>query len=173
MLRTDMEHGDQPPHVEGSQVTGTGDPDDGERIDDRERQRLLDATRRQSGTIGDAVPEELEVRGSTIDLREFVMECRRLDAIPEAQREAIEAVKTDLRRERLARKQEIEDGDVTRAEAERLVESVRGIDRALNALEGLDTPSFAEQVRRHELEQARELQALVDWKRELDAGGKP
>jgi len=141
-------------------------------VNDRERERLLDATRRQSGTIGDEVPERLDVQGTELALREFVMECRGLEAIPDAQREEIEAVKTDLRRERLARRRRIADDELTRAEAEALVDAIRGIDRALDALEGLDTPGFGEQVRRHELESARELQSLVDWKRELDAGGR-
>lgn len=142
-------------------------------LTERERKRLLDATRRPSGTVGESVPEELAVLGTTIDLRELVFECRRLDAIPDEERERIEALKLDLKRERLARVRRIEDGDVALEEGERLVRSIRGIDRALTALDGLDTPSIGEQVRRQEIESARELQALVDLKRRLDGGRGP
>ena len=42
-----------------------------------------------------------------------------------------------LRRERLQRKQRIEDDDISREEGEQLAQAVIGIDRALNALESL------------------------------------
>lgn len=131
-------------------------------MNDRQRERLLDRTRRQSATIGAEMPDEVEVDGRTVDLTEFVFECERLDAIPESERERIEDVKRTLRRERLRRKQRIEEEDISEATGERLVEEIHGIDRAINALEGLDTPDIAEQLRQKQLEDARELLALVD-----------
>ncbi|MXR21864.1 DUF5788 family protein [Halobacterium bonnevillei] len=130
-------------------------------MDDRERRQLLEKLRRPAGTVGREIPDELTVQGTTIDVKEFVFECKRLDAIPERERERVEAVKTELRRERLERKQRLEREDVTRQEGERLVESIHGIDRALNALEGLDAPSIGEELRQKQLEDARELLSLM------------
>ncbi len=105
--------------------------------------------------------DELTVRGTTIDVQEFVFECKRLEAIPESEREAIEGMKTKLKRERLARKQRIEREEMTEEEGERLVRSIHGIDRALNALEGLDSPSIEEEMRLKKLKDARELLSLI------------
>jgi len=130
-------------------------------MDDRERRQLLEKLRRPAGTVGREIPDELTVQGTTIDVKEFVFECKRLDSVPESERERVEAVKTELRRERLERKQRLEREDVTRQEGERLVESIHGIDRALNALEGLDAPSIGEDLRQKQLEDARELLSLI------------
>lgn len=131
-------------------------------MNDRQRRRLLERVDRPSQTIGKDVPDELTVQGTTIDLKAFVFECKRLETIPKHERERIETVKTDLRRERLERKQRIAREDLAVEEGERLVQSIHGIDRALNALEGLDSPSIGEQVRRKRLEDARELRSLLN-----------
>ncbi|WP_276255618.1 DUF5788 family protein [Halomontanus rarus] len=131
-------------------------------MNDRQRRRLLERVDRPSQTIGEDVPDELTVQGTTIDLKAFVFECKRLETIPKHERERIETVKTDLRRERLERKQRIAREDLAVEEGERLVQSIHGIDRALNALEGLDSPSIGEQVRRKRLEDARELRSLLN-----------
>jgi hypothetical protein len=91
-----------------------------------------------------------------------VFECKRLEAVPPERREQIDAVIRDLRRERLERKRRLEDGDLCYEEGERLVRSVHGIDRAVNALEGLDEPDVGEQLRRKRLDDARELLSLIE-----------
>jgi hypothetical protein len=131
-------------------------------MDDSERRRLLDRIRRPANTVGESIPDELEVGGTTVDLKAFVFECSRLGSIPEAERERIESVKRDLRRERLDRKRRIERGEVDYGRGERLVETIHGIDRALAALEGLDEPDVGEQLRRKELEDAAELVSLIE-----------
>lgn len=131
-------------------------------MNDRQRRRFLERIDRPSQTIGKDVPDELTVQGATIDLKAFVFECKRLETIPKHERERIETVKTDLRRERLERKQRIAREDLAAEEGERLVQSIHGIDRALNALEGLDSPSIGEQIRRKRLEDARELRSLLN-----------
>jgi hypothetical protein len=130
-------------------------------MNDRERQQLLEQLRRPAGSVGREMPDELTVQGTTIDVTEFVFECKRLDAVPESQRERLEEVKTELRRERLERKQRLEREDLTLAEGEELVDSIHGIDRALNALDGLDEPDIGEARRRKKLEDARELLAVM------------
>jgi len=118
-------------------------------MNDRERQQLLEQLRRPAGSVGREMPDELTVQGTAIDVTEFVFECKRLDAVPESQRE------------RLERKQRLEREDLTLAEGEELVDSIHGIDRALDALGGLDEPDIGEALRRKKLEDARELLALM------------
>lgn len=131
-------------------------------MNDRERQRLLDATRRQTGTIGEQIPDTVTVQGAEVDLTEFVFECQRLEAIPESERDRIEEMKRKLKRERLARTQRIAEDDISSEEGERLVDSIRGLDRAINALEGLDEPSLSEELRRKTIKDAEKLIALMD-----------
>ncbi|PSQ27571.1 hypothetical protein BRD06_04825 [Halobacteriales archaeon QS_9_67_15] len=131
-------------------------------MNERERQRLLDSTQRKSGTIGEEIPETVTVQGSEVDLREFVFECKRLEAVPDEERERIEEMERKLKRERLARKQRIADDDITYEEGERLVDVIRGLDRAINALEGLDSPSLSEELRRKRIRDAEKLLSLVE-----------
>jgi len=145
--------------------TDGADSTESSTLTDRERQRLLDRTRRQSGTIGERIPETVTVQGTDLPLREFVFECKRLDAVPEAERERVEEVERQLQRERLARKQRLENAAITDAEGEQLVDSIRGIDRALTALAGLDEPTYTEQLRRKEIRDAKKLLSLVEQQR--------
>lgn len=131
-------------------------------MNERERQRLLDSTQRKSGTIGEEIPETVTVQGREVDLREFVFECKRLEAVPDEERERIEEMERKLKRERLARKQRIADDDITYEEGERLVDVIRGLDRAINALEGLDSPSLSEELRRKRIRDAEKLLSLVE-----------
>jgi hypothetical protein len=132
-------------------------------VNDDERAELLDRMNRPSATIGADLPDEITLEdGTTLDVTAFVMECHGLETVPESQREAIEDVKATLRRERLRRRQRVQREDLSYAEAERLVESVHGLDRALNALEGLDEPAIGEQLRQKRLDDARDLLTLVD-----------
>ncbi|WP_440989310.1 DUF5788 family protein [Haloarchaeobius baliensis] len=130
-------------------------------MDDETRRDLLHEVRRPSGTVGKDLPDELAVQGTTIDVREFVFACKDLDSIPESERERIDEVETQLRRERLQRTQRLEDGDITEQEGESLVRSIHGLDRALTAIEGLDTPDIEEELRQKKLDDARELLALI------------
>lgn len=130
-------------------------------MNERQRRQLLERTRRPSATLGGEIPEEITVQGTTVDLNQFVFEYKRLETILEDERERIEEVKTKLRRERLERKRRIERDEIRYEEGERLVRTIHGIDRALNALEGLDSPDIEEQIRRKKIEDARELLALL------------
>jgi len=131
-------------------------------MDDHERRELLGRIRKLSATVGKEVPDEITLQGETVDLNALVFELKALDAIPPAERERVEALKTDLQRERLQRKQRIERDEVAFEEGERLVETIHGIDRALRALEGLDEPDIGEQLRQKKLQDARELRSLIE-----------
>jgi hypothetical protein len=112
-------------------------------VNDRQRERLLDRIRRPSSAVGAEMTDEI-----TVDLTALLFERERLEAA--------------LRRERLDRKQRIARDEVDYEEAEQLVEGIRGIDRALTALEGLDESDIGEERRQKRLEDARELLALVE-----------
>ena len=121
-----------------------------------ERKQLLERVNREGATVGAEIPDEIEVQGEEIDLREFVFEIKRRDTVPRGERDRVEEAKKNLRRERLQRLQRIEDGEIPYEEGERLAESIVGIDRALNALE---------QLRPVDLEQEAAVQETADRKR--------
>jgi hypothetical protein len=102
-----------------------------------ERKQLLERVEREGATVGADIPDQIEIQGETVELREFVFEIRRRETVPRGERERVERAKKNLRRERLQRKQRIEEGDVSYEEGEALARAVIGIDRALNALEQL------------------------------------
>lgn len=122
-----------------------------------ERKGLLERVEREGATVGASIPETISVQGRDIDLREFVFEIKRRDTVPAGERDRVEQAKTNLRRERLQRKERLEEADISFEEGERLVESVIGIDRALNALEGLDSTNLEAE------EQAKEAADQKRW----------
>ena len=133
-------------------------------MNERERRELLDRLYRTSGTVGNSIPETVDVGDETVPLREFYFEVAGRDELDEAERESVEEIVSSLRRERLSLVQRVRRGEVDYATGERLVARVRDLDRAINALESLEEPSFEEQVRRERIRSAREL---VDLMREF------
>ncbi len=129
-----------------------------------ERKALLERMDREAATVGAAIPERIDVQGEEVALREFVVAMRRRETYPPGERERVERAKKNLRRERLQRRQRVEDGEVSREEGEAIVEAVVGIDRALNALEGLDSPTDleAEAAARETADRKRWLNFLND-----------
>ncbi|SFR37662.1 DUF5788 family protein [Halogeometricum limi] len=121
-----------------------------------ERKRLLERIDREGATIGMDIPDVVEVQGEEVELRDFVFEIKRRDTVPDGEKERVERAKKNLRRERLQRRQQIENGEVSFEEGERLVESIIGIERALDALQ---------QLRPANLEQEATLQEAQDQKR--------
>ena len=119
-------------------------------VHEYERKQLLERVEREGATVGADIPEEMTVQGEPVELRSFVFEVNSRETVPSGERERVERAKRNLRRERLQRKQRIEDGDITRAEGEALAEAVVGIDRALNALEQLDPADVEAEAERAE-----------------------
>ena len=115
-----------------------------------ERKQLLERVNREGATVGADIPERITVQGEEVDLQQFVFEIKRRDTVPAGERERVDRAKKNLRRERLQRLQRIEDGEVSYAEGERLVESIIGIDRALNALEGLGPANLESEAQAQE-----------------------
>ena len=113
-----------------------------------ERKQLLERIGRESATVGVDIPERIEVQGSTVELRAFVLEIKRRDTVPPGDRERVEAAKRNLRRERIERVDRIEAGEVSLEAGEELADAVIGIDRALEALESLETGSVEAEAER-------------------------
>ncbi|WP_181684836.1 DUF5788 family protein [Halorhabdus salina] len=121
-----------------------------------ERKQLLERVEREGATVGAEIPETIEIDEVSLDLQAFVFETRQQDSIPSTHRERVEDVKTKLRRERVARKERLESAEISRETGEQLVESIIGIDRALHALDDLDSA---------DLEQERAAAEMGDRKR--------
>jgi len=121
-------------------------------VKEYERKQLLERIERDGATVGADIPDRIDVQGEAVDLREFVVEIKRRDTIPDGERERVEQAKKNLRRERLQRKQQIEDEevDVSREEGEELAQAIIGIDRALNALEGLGPTNLEAEIEAQE-----------------------
>lgn len=86
------------------------------------------------------------MQGEEIALGEFVFETKRRDTVPADDRERVDQLKKNLRRERRQRVQRIEEADISFETGERLVESVIGIDRALSALEQLESADIEREI---------------------------
>jgi len=110
-------------------------------VKEYEQKALLERVERESSTVGAEIPETIEVQGEEVELQQFVFEIKRRETVPRGERDRVERAKKNLRRERLQRKQRLEDEwpDLTKAEGEAIVRSIVGMDRALNALESLGT----------------------------------
>ncbi|GAA0653617.1 DUF5788 family protein [Salarchaeum japonicum] len=118
-----------------------------------ERKQLLERVEREGATVGASIPEEIEVQGEPFALRSFVFEVKEAET---GERERVQEAKKLLRRERLERLERLEEGDISVAEGEALVNAIVGLDRALNALESLGSKS---------VEQEMEVQERMDTKR--------
>ena len=125
-------------------------------VQEFERKQLLERIEREGATVGVQIPDEITVQGEAIDLQSFVFEIKRRETIPRGERERVDRAKKNLRRERLERKQLLEDGDVSYERGEELAQAIIGIDRALNALEQLGPAN---------IEQEAQAQATADTKR--------
>ena len=115
-----------------------------------ERKQLLERIERDGATVGESIPERVEVGDDSIALREFVFEIRRRDTIPPGERERVQQAKRRLRRARTRRVDRIEDDDISYETGQELADSVVGIDRALSALEQLDSPDIEQEAKRQE-----------------------
>ncbi|WP_324758619.1 DUF5788 family protein [Haloarcula sp. GH36] len=115
-----------------------------------ERKQLLERIEREGATVGADIPDEIIVQGEEIELQSFVFEIKRRETIPRGERDRVDRAKKNLRRERLQRKQRIEDGDVSYDRGEELANAIIGIDRALNALEQLGPANIEQEQRAQE-----------------------
>ncbi|MFW6385178.1 MAG: DUF5788 family protein [Halodesulfurarchaeum sp.] len=125
---------------------------------DYERERYLERIERDGATVGVEIPERIEIDGTEMPLRTFVFEVKTLDAVPPKKQESVAEMRTAIRRARRKRKRKLEGAALSSQEAERLVDEIVGLDRALNALASLGPT---------DVESAIEAREVADQKRWL------
>jgi hypothetical protein len=130
-------------------------------VQEYQRKQLLERIDRESSTVGVDIPERIDVQGEEVELQTFVFEIKRRETVPPGERDRVEQAKKNLRRERLQRRQKIEDGEVSFEEGEEIAEGIIGIDRALEALENLGHEDVqAEADRQEAMDQKRWMNFL-------------
>ena len=115
-----------------------------------QRKQLLERVGRDGSTVGTQIPDSIEIQGEELDLRTFVFEIKRRETVPAGERDRVERAKRNLRRERLERKELLEEGEIGFEEGERIARAIVGIDRALEALESLGPESVEAEAKRQE-----------------------
>lgn len=145
-----------------------------------ERKQLLERVDREGAIVGVDIPDtvafyayEEGAEPEPVDLREFVFEVKKRDSLPEELQEEADATKKRLRRERIQRRQRIEEADITKEEGEALVAEIIGIERALNALEGLGSPTNLEaEMQRKDTADKRRWRSFLNEALGKDSGGR-
>ncbi|ELZ47520.1 hypothetical protein C464_08420 [Halorubrum coriense DSM 10284] len=141
-------------------------------MDESEREAILDRVTSQSATVGASVPDAVTIDGSAVDLSEFIVETRAVETVPPDVERKVSSVKSTLRAERERRMARLRgerdegtrsgDAALDRETAERLADEIVGIDRALNALETIRHPDFADEHRSATLDGHERWLAFVD-----------
>lgn len=117
---------------------------------------------RQTATIGQRIPETIDVDGEPFELRAFVMETKSQGAIPPSKRESVRAVRSKLKRERERRTSRLESAPLSEDEATRLADTILGLERAVTALGNLSEPDFDGRSAEAELQGTRRWIEFVD-----------
>ena len=137
-----------------------------------ERKTLLERVNREAATVGADIPDAIRIQGESIDLQSFVFEIKRRETVPPGERDRVERAKRNLRRERLERLELIEENEVSYADGEQIAASIIGIDRALEALDGLNAPDPETEAKRQEAaDQKRWMSFLKKALGRDEAGG--
>jgi hypothetical protein len=122
-----------------------------------EREGLIERVEREGATVGTRIPDTVSVQGQEMGLRDFVFETRKQEGVAPEERETVEKAKRNLRRERVERRNQLENDEMTLEESEALAASIVGIDRALHALNDLGSTDLAREA------QARETADRKRW----------
>jgi|AntRauMinimDraft_4_1070384.scaffolds.fasta_scaffold02934_4 hypothetical protein len=125
------------------------------------REELLDRVNSRTATIGASVPDTVSIDGTAVDLSEFIVETRAIETVPPEIDRKVSSVKAVLRAERERRMDRLKgtegvdagaddaandaDAQLDRETAEALADEIVGIDRALNALDTIRHPDFADE----------------------------
>ena len=136
-----------------------------------ERKGLLERVNREAATVGASIPDEIEIQGESIELQSFVFEIERRETVPPGERDRVEQAKRNLRRERLERLERIEENEVSYERGEELAASIIGIDRALEALDGLNAPDPETEAKRQEAADHKRWMSFLKKALGRDDGG--
>lgn len=116
-------------------------------MDDADRRELLERANRQSATIGQKLPETITVGDDKLPLEEFLIETRKVEGIPDDAKVVVRETEQELTGERERLIDQLKSAPIDREEGEAIVETIVGIDRALNALRSLRRDGFAAEAR--------------------------
>jgi len=131
-------------------------------MDQSERERLLKRVSRQGATVGARMPETVTIRGEDLDLDEFIVETRRVEGVPPEAAEVVAEATRSFRAAREKRFERLKHAEIGRTDAEALAEEIIGIDRALNALEGIRRPAYAEDAGHQQIEDYKRWLGFLD-----------
>jgi hypothetical protein len=126
------------------------------------REELLERVGRRTATIGQQIPETVQIEGEPFDLRAFVVETKSQGAIPPEKRESVRAVRKTLKRERAARRDRLAEATLSETEAETLARTILGLDRALTALGNLAETDLETRSHEEYVEGTRRWVEFVD-----------
>ncbi|WEL21732.1 DUF5788 family protein [Halorhabdus sp. BNX81] len=135
---------------------------DEEPLSDRRRRELLERVERKTATVGQQLPQSVEIQGTEMNLKEFVWETKRQGTVPPEMRDRVRKVRAKLTAERKDRKERLESGELTEAAAEELAQSIVGIDRAISALKNLHEPDLEDSARQAKVESSRRWVSFLD-----------
>ncbi len=131
-------------------------------MNDAERQKLLKRINRQSATVGASIPKTIAVGDEEIDLREFIIETRKIETLPAETNELVSQAKKRFAAEREQRLNRLRTDQLTHEEAEQLADEIIGIDRARNALKTIRHPSYGEEARTNNIEDHKRWLSFLD-----------
>jgi hypothetical protein len=139
-----------------------GEEDADSTIGESRRRELLNRIGRRTATIGQRIPETIDVDGDPFELRAFVMETKSQGAIPPAKRESVRTVRSTLKRERERRTRRLESAPLSEEEATRLADTILGLERAITALGNLSEPDLDGRSAAADLQGTRRWVEFVD-----------
>lgn len=126
-------------------------------MNEQQSEELLSQIYRSSGLVGGSIPETIQLDDESVPVRSFYFKISNQEELHEEDRESVEEILSYLRRKRLSLIQRIRNRTVDYETGQTFVSRVQMLDRAINAFESLDDPSYEEQVRQEKIESAREL----------------
>ncbi len=133
-----------------------------EPLDEEDREELLEHIQRKTATIGEQIPESIDLDGEPFALREFVWETKRQGMVPPDRRGEVQAVRARLKDERERLRDRLRTESMTTADAEGLARTIIGIDRALTALKNLYETDLGERSNEEYVEGNRRFLAFID-----------
>lgn len=111
---------------------------------------LRERLNREGATIGASIPEQVIIDGAEYPLRQAVIRLTGGESLTDSERLEVTELKRALRQVRRAHIDRLEDDACTFDTGADIVETVTGIDRALNALDGIGAPDVETQARHQE-----------------------
>lgn len=131
-------------------------------MDDDERDALIKRVSRQSATVGASLPEQITVDGTELELKEFIVETRKLERLPPETESTLDAAKRTLRAERDRRFERLETAELDSESGQTVADEIIGIDRALHALETIRRPDYGDEARAASLNDHRRWLDFVE-----------